>query len=61
MYSGVKNPFGLSKEILSGYVKDQYFRDTKAIDAQMARLGIAGGFGRTPGDIFLRVSKRARC
>ena len=57
MYSGVKNPFGLSKEIISGYIKDQYFRNTKAIDAQMARLGIAGGFGRTPGDIFLRSQR----
>ena len=57
MYSGVKNPFGLSKEILSGYVKDQYFRNTKEIDAQMARLGIAGGFGRTPGDVFLRSQR----
>ena len=57
MYSGVKNPLSLSKEILSGYVKDQYFRDTQAIDDQMARLGIAGGFGRTPGDIFLRSQR----
>lgn len=58
MYSGVRSPLKLGKEIISGYVRDQYFRDTKAIDAQMARLGIAGGFGRTPGDIFLKAQRQ---
>ena len=58
MYSGVKSPLKLGKEIIGGYVRDQYFRDTKAIDDQMARLGIAGGFGRTPGDIFLRAQRQ---
>jgi hypothetical protein len=58
MYSGVRSPLKLGKEIIGGYVRDQYFRDTKAIDAQMARLGIAGGFGRTPGDIFLKAQRQ---
>jgi hypothetical protein len=58
MYSGVKSPLKLGKEIIGGYVRDQYFRDTKAIDDQMARLGIAGGFGRTPGDIFLKAQRQ---
>jgi hypothetical protein len=58
MYSGVRSPLKLGKEIIGGYVRDQYFRDTKAIDDQMARLGIAGGFGRTPGDIFLKAQRQ---
>ena len=55
MYSGVSNPFQLGKRIIGGFVGDQFMGSTQAIDAQMARLGIAGGFGRTSEDIFMRA------
>jgi len=57
MYSGVSNPFQLGKRIIGGFVGDQFMGSTQAIDAQMARLGIAGGFGRTSKDIFMRAQR----
>lgn len=60
MFSGVKDPLKLGTRIISGFVRDQFSRgvDTRAIDTQMARLGVAGGFGRTSKDIFEQAERR---
>lgn len=60
MFSGVKDPLKLGTRIIGGFVRDQFSRgvDTRAIDTQMARLGVAGGFGRTSKDIFEQAERR---
>ena len=57
LFSGVKNPFALGKEIIAGFAKDT-FNSTDAINKQMARLGIAGGYGKTARDIFEQSERK---
>ena len=60
LYSGVKNPLDLSKRIIAGFYKNQSYTggNTDAIDAQMKRLGIAGGFGSTSEEIQRTASRK---
>ena len=57
LFSGVKNPFALGKEIIAGFAKDT-FNSTDAINKQMARLGIAGGYGKTAKDIYEQSERK---
>lgn len=57
LYSGVREPFALSKRIVEGFAKD-LAGDTAAIDRQMRELGIAGGFGNTAAEIQLSASRK---
>ena len=60
LYSGVRNPLDLSKRIIAGFYKNQSYTggNTDAIDAQMKRLGIAGGFGSTSEEIQRTASRK---
>ena len=57
LLSGVKDPYALAKEIIAGFAKDT-FNSTDAINKQMARLGIAGGYGKTAQDIFEQSERK---
>jgi hypothetical protein len=57
LYSGVREPFALSKRIVEGFAKD-LAGDTAAIDRQMRELGIAGGFGNTAAELQLSASRK---
>jgi hypothetical protein len=57
MFSGVNKPFQLMGRVIGGFFKDQGGSQTKAINDQMARLGIAGGYGRTFKDIFEKAER----
>jgi hypothetical protein len=57
LFSGVKNPFALAKEIIGGFARDS-FNASDAINKQMARLGVAGGYGKTARDIYLQSERK---
>jgi len=57
MFSGVNKPFQLMGRVIGGFFKDQGGSQTKAINDQMARLGIAGGYGRTFKDVFEKAER----
>ena len=57
MFSGVNKPFQLMGRVIGGFFKDQGGSQTKAINDQMARLGVAGGYGRTFKDVFEKAER----